>query len=168
MNSLDYILLIPLLWGLVRGFLKGFILQLAGIAALVLGLLGASHFSSFVAAFLEQHWGWKYGHVQLVAFAVLFVAIVIVIFVLARIMEKAVKVTGLSIVNKVAGALLGAAKFFLIMGGVLYLLHAVQNTISIIPPKLEKESVLFDYYIKGIKIVVPAVTKLEKEKLPGV
>ena len=160
MNYLDIILLIPLLWGLVRGFMKGFIIQLAGIAAFLLGVLGAIHFSAFIAGLMERKCGWHYNHTQLVAFAITFLGIVILIFFLAKLMESAVKMAALGVVNKIAGAIFGALKFVLITGTALYLLHSIESRFRLIPEKTQESSLLYKYYMEGIKMAVPAIKML--------
>jgi membrane protein required for colicin V production len=160
MNLLDLFLLIPLVWGLYRGFVKGFIIQLAGIAAFLLGILGAIHFSAFAAGFMEQKLGWHYAHTQLAAFAITFLAIVISIFFLAKLMEKAVKMAALGGLNKIAGALLGALKFVLITGSLLFLISSVENRFRLIPSKTQETSVLYKYYMTGTKTVIPAIKNL--------
>jgi len=160
MNLLDLVLIIPLVWGLYRGFVKGFIIQLAGIAAFLLGVLGAIHFSAFAADFMERKMGWHYAHTQLAAFAITFLAIVILVFFLAKLMEKAVKMAALGIVNKLAGALFGALKFVLITGSFLYLLSSIENRFRLIPGKTQETSVLYKYYMMGIKTAIPAIKNL--------
>jgi len=157
MNVLDIVLLIPLLWGLIRGFVKGFIIQLASIAALLLGLLGAVHFSSFTATFTKKHFGWDFNHSQLVAFAITFIGIVILVFLLGKLMESAVKMAALGIVNKIAGAIFGALKFIFITGALLFLLSIVESRFQLIPTKTQQESALYPYYMMGIKAAVPAI-----------
>lgn len=164
MNFLDWILLIPLLWGLVRGFMKGFIIQLAGIAAFVLGLLGAVHFSTFIATVMEKQFNWHYSHMQLIAFAVLFLGIVVLVFFLAKLMESAVKIAALGLVNKIAGSVFGALKFMLITGGILFLLGRIESHIQLIPSDTQQQSVIYKYYIEGIRTVVPAIKKLSSRQ----
>lgn len=160
MNFLDILLLVPLLWGLYRGFVKGFIIQLAGIAAFILGVLGAMHFSSFVGEFMQKKMGWNYSHTQLIAFAITFLGIVILVFFLAKLMESAVKMAALGVVNKIAGAIFGAIKFLLITGALLFLLSVIEGRFKLIPDKTQTESALYKYYMMGIKTAVPAIKNL--------
>ncbi len=54
MNNLDIILSVILGFGLVRGFLKGFIWELASLVSVVLGIYGAIHFSFYIFDFLKE------------------------------------------------------------------------------------------------------------------
>ena len=161
MTSLDIVLLVPLLWGMIRGFMRGFILQLATIAAYLLGIMGAAHFSAFTADYLNQHWHWNPSHSGIIVFALLFIGIVVAVFFLGRVMSKAVKAGGLGIVDKLVGMLLGGMKFFLITGSILFLLSEASHTFQVIPKQYIESSVLAPYYIKGIKLVLPALKVLK-------
>ena len=68
MNSLDYILFIPLLYGFYRGFTKGLIIELASLLALTLGIYGALHFSSFTFEFLSHYVEIKTVYLQLASY----------------------------------------------------------------------------------------------------
>ena len=76
-------------------------------------------------------------------------------------MSKAVKAGGLGIVDKLVGMLLGGMKFFLITGSILFLLSEASHTFQVIPKQYIESSVLAPYYIKGIKLVLPALKVLK-------
>ena len=54
MNTLDIILSALLLYGLIRGFIKGFFVEVTSLVALAIGLYGAIHFSYFAGDFLKR------------------------------------------------------------------------------------------------------------------
>ena len=54
MNTIDIILAIALGFGFIKGFYKGFIVEVASLGALFLGLLGAVEFSGFIANLLNE------------------------------------------------------------------------------------------------------------------
>ena len=45
MNYLDIIIAIPLVWGIVIGFKKGFVIEIASLIAILAGVYGSIHFS---------------------------------------------------------------------------------------------------------------------------
>jgi membrane protein required for colicin V production len=55
MNVLDYIILAILLLFLIQGVRKGFIISLATLVALVLGIWAAVHFSNYMDKVLTDH-----------------------------------------------------------------------------------------------------------------
>ena len=79
MTILDIILIALLVFGLVRGFFKGLFVEVASLIALVAGVYGAIHFSYFVADLLQAKTEWTEKTINVTAFAITFVIIIIVI-----------------------------------------------------------------------------------------
>jgi membrane protein required for colicin V production len=88
MNTLDIILAALLLFGLVKGFMKGFFVEVTSLVALALGLWGAIHFSYLTADYLKDSVEWSEKTIQIVAFAITFVIIVILISFTGKILTK--------------------------------------------------------------------------------
>ena len=68
MNIIDFIVVIILAYALINGFIKGFILEIAGMIALVLGLIGAFKFSSMLGNYLAVYVAWSPKTIQTVSF----------------------------------------------------------------------------------------------------
>ena len=115
MNSLDYILLIPLLYGLYRGFTKGLIIELASLLALTLGIYGALHFSSFTVEFLSDYVEIKTVYLQLASYGLTFLIIVMVISLTGKILTMLIKLVALGLINRMIGAIFGSIKVLLIL-----------------------------------------------------
>ena len=115
MNSLDYILLIPLLYGLYRGFTKGLIIELASLLALTLGIYGALHFSSFTFEFLSDYVEIKTVYLQLASYGLTFLIIVMVISITGKALTILIKLVALGFINRMMGAIFGSIKVLLIL-----------------------------------------------------
>ena len=115
MNSLDYILLIPLLYGLYRGFTKGLIIELASLLALILGIYGALHFSSFTFEFLSDYVEIKTVYLQLASYGLTFLIIVMVISLTGKALTMLIKLVALGFINRMMGAIFGSIKVLLIL-----------------------------------------------------
>jgi membrane protein required for colicin V production len=48
MNTIDVIVFLFLTYGLIKGLIKGFIVEIAGMIALFIGVLGAFKFSALL------------------------------------------------------------------------------------------------------------------------
>ena len=79
MTVIDIVLGALLLFGLVRGLFKGLFVEVASLLALVLGVYGAIHFSNFAADFLQSRTDWSEKTINITAFAITFVVIVLAI-----------------------------------------------------------------------------------------
>ena len=89
MNVIDIILGIILLFGLIRGVMRGFIIELASLVALIVGVYGAIHFSYFAFDFLQNQFDWDEQYIQLTAFAITFILIVIFVLFISSFNDKA-------------------------------------------------------------------------------
>ena len=115
MNSLDYILFIPLLYGLYRGFTKGLIIELASLLALTLGIYGALHFRSFTFEFLCDYVEIKNVYLELVSYGLTFLIIVMVISLTGKVLTMLIKLVSLGLINRMMGAIFGSIKVLLIL-----------------------------------------------------
>jgi len=153
MSTLDIILAVFLLYFAVKGFLNGFIISIATLAGLVLGFYGASHFSEFTAALLQNDMGLHSSNIKLIAYIVTFVIVVVLIFLLGRFLTGIVKTAGLGIVNRLAGGMLGIAKGLLIASFLFLLISRIDPHGSLLTAEHKRGSVLY----KPVSAVAPAV-----------
>lgn len=153
MNILDIILAALLLFGLVRGFMKGFFVEVAGLAALALGLYGAIHFSHYASSYLENSVSWNEKHIQIASFAITFLVIIILVSLIGKLLTKIADVAALGLFNKFIGGLFGAAKIGLILSVVLVVFSKLNRTIPFLTEEQLNESVLY----KPVKGIVPLI-----------
>lgn len=88
MEVIDIILAIILLYGFVKGIIKGLFVEVASLIALIAGIYGAIHFSFYAKNFLNAYVNWEPKYISLTAFAITFVAIVIAISFAGKILTK--------------------------------------------------------------------------------
>lgn len=155
MSYFDIVLLVPLLWGLYKGFRKGLIIEIASLAALALGILGAVHFSHYTGSYLADYLDLSQKAMKLVAFGLTFILIVIATFAVARLVERLAKMVALGLVNRVLGALFGMMKFLLITGVLIHLTNQLDAKYHFLGPELAKESLLYDPMSKIIPTIYP-------------
>ncbi|PCI06433.1 MAG: colicin V production protein, partial [Flavobacteriaceae bacterium] len=98
MNTIDIILAVLLIFGFVRGIMKGFFVEVASLVSLIAGVYGAIHFSYFVANYLTEHVSWEERYITIVSFAITFAVIVLVIAMLGRIFTKIADFAALGII----------------------------------------------------------------------
>jgi len=143
MNYLDIILAIPLLWAVYRGFTKGLVIEVASLAALILGIWGAIRFSWFTADWLTRQWEWSSPSLPVVSFAITFLAIVMAVHLVARLVDKLVRAVALGPFNRILGVVFGVAKMGFILSIVLVIVNAIDRSARFIPEKDREESVLY-------------------------
>ncbi len=110
MNIFDIIIAALLIFGFVRGVMKGLFVEVASLVALIAGVYGAIHFSYFIGDILNEYVSWSEEYVSLTAFAGTFIVIIIVIAFLGKILTKLADFASLGVINKILGGVFGALK----------------------------------------------------------
>ena len=122
MNYLDLILVGLILYGAVKGFFKGFIIESASLLALLLGVVCALLFSASLGNLLTTYFKDSPIPPAGVIFFGVFIAVIIGVNLLARLITKLLKMAALGFVNRVFGAVFGGLKFALALSAVLLLI----------------------------------------------
>ena len=153
MSIIDIVLGALLLFGLIRGVMKGLFVEVASLVALVLGVFGAIHFSGFAAEFLEAKVEWSEKTINIVAFAITFVIIVLAISLAGKALTKLADFAALGLINKLAGGIFGALKIGLILSVLLIVFSKLNNTL----PFMEKEDLENSVLYKPVKALAPMI-----------
>lgn len=167
MNLLDLIIAIPLLWFGYKGFTKGFIIEAASLAALVAGIYAGFYFSWFIAKYIREWFNTDSQNVPLIAFSVTFLGVVILVFLLARTLDKVIKKAALSLPNRIAGALLSALKVLLILGTIILLMNRYDHEKNVIKSEIREGSLLYGPIEKMTLTIYPMISeKLDFDNIP--
>lgn len=153
MAVIDIVLAALLLFGLVRGFMKGLFVEVASLVALVGGVYGAIHFSNFAASYLESKTEWSEQTINISAFAITFVIIIVVIALAGKALTKLADFASLGILNKLLGGVFGALKIGLILSVVLIVFNKMNDTITFIDEENINDSILY----KPVKSLAPMI-----------
>lgn len=153
MNYIDLAIGIVLTIGLVRGFMKGFIVEVASLLALLLGLYGAYKFSGFVAGYLENRFSWSYEHLKLIAFILTFILIAVAINLLGKALTKVAETVALGIFNKLLGAFFGGLKWLLVLSVCFFVFELFVDKTAFNSSKRVRESRLYPI----VKRIAPAI-----------
>lgn len=153
MNYLDIIFLIPLLFALYRGFKKGIIHMIASLAALVLGIFGAIQLRPFFASFLDSLFDISPDYINIVAFSMAFLVIVLLVHMVAYLVERLIKAVALNFVNRLLGMAFGLLVTAFVISMVLWPLNQINAEKQFIKPERMENSLLF----KPLSAFAPAI-----------
>ncbi len=152
-NWFDVTIGILLLFALIDGYRKGLIMQLVGLATLVL----AAIFGGRVAAVILPHLtGWiniTPEVARVLSFALAFAAIAILLTLVGRILQKFIDVVLLSFVNRLAGMVVAVATMMLFLSILLNLLLLLDRHEKVISPRIRQES----FFYSRVEAVLPAI-----------
>jgi len=153
MSWIDIVILIILGIAVVRGFIDGFVKEVAALAALVLGIWGAIKFSTFTAGKLYEWFDMSGQYVGIIAFLITFGVIVVIIHFVGILADKVVDSVSLGFLNKILGMLFGLIKNVLILSVVFCVLNAIDAR----RPFINKEKMAKSKLYNPISDIVPAV-----------
>lgn len=162
MSYLDIFIIIPLLWGLYRGFTKGFIIELATLISLCLGILGAVKLSDFVSDYCVTNFGWTSEYLPQISFVITFVIIVVMVYLIAKAIEQFVRLAALGVLNRIFGSVFGVFKFAVAMSCLIYVINTMRTSEKIFPAEQKEKSLLYKPVASIAITVIPA---FEKSKL---
>lgn len=144
MSTIDIVLGILLIFGLVRGIWRGLIIEAASLLAVVLGIYGAIHFSFYAADLLTQNFDWSKQTIKMTAFALTLIVIMLGVMLLGKLLTKVAKMAALGLFNRLFGGVFGLLKYAIISGACLMFLSKTNQTINWIPEAALKSSVLYE------------------------
>ena len=155
MNLLDLLLLIPVVWLCIRGFSKGFIIELASLIGMVLGILAAWYFSGYVIDFLKGYFTLTEQVLRIIAYVVIFLAVMLVVYLIGKAIEKVAEVVMLGWLNKLLGAIFGMAKGIVLVGIILFIFEKADPNNKVIKPHVKEKSMFYQPVMKLVHFVVP-------------
>ena len=139
---IDIIGIIILILSFFRGYRKGIVVALCSLLGVLLGMLAALKLSASLGAFLMEK-GWvTSAWAQIIAYVVLFIGVVILVRLLAKLVEGALKAAMLGLVNRLIGGLLYACIGAIVWSSVLW----IANRAHLISPETLAVSHTYDYF----------------------
>jgi len=159
MNVFDIVITVFLLFGFVRGLMKGLFIEVASLVALIGGVWGSIHFSYFIGDYLEESVSWSEKQVSLVAFAITFVIIIVVVSMLGKFLTKMADLAALGFVNKALGGVFGLIKIGLVLSVIFIFFHRMNGTISFVDKETLDNSILYSPVKSIAPTIFPSIIK---------
>ena len=143
MATLDIILLICFLPGIIRGISKGFLEQALALVGIVLSVWAAFHFSGLVATWIKPYVDFSETTVNVIAFALILVAMSLVVLLIAKLLTKVVELAMLGWVDKLLGLVLALAVNALVIGVFIVLFDTVNLKFNLVKPETLDASIVY-------------------------
>lgn len=163
MSVIDIILGALLIFGIIRGFMKGLFVEIASLAALVAGVYGAIHFSHYASDKLGDLVDWSEKYVNVAAFAITFFIIVLLVSLAGKAFTKLADFAALGILNKILGAAFGVLKIGFILSVVLIIFSHTNRNIEFVSQDKLNNSVLYSPVKELATLIFPNIIKQEEE-----
>jgi membrane protein required for colicin V production len=153
MNYLDIVIIIILILSALSGYRKGFIVGVASLAALILGIYVALFFSDVMVGLLADLFSIDSKYLPIFAFILTFVLVVVAVVYIGKAVEKLIDILLLGFLNKLAGAVFGVLKGALIMSLVIWILNYFDADQKLISQQSRNNSSFFNH----IESIAPSI-----------
>lgn len=148
MNTFDAIITFILLFGFVKGFMKGLFIEVTSLIALIAGIYGTIHFSYFLENYIKEHTNFDEKYISLIGFAGTFIIILVVISLTGKLLTKMADEVSLGLLNKILGGIFGVLKFGCILSFAFYLFEKANEIIPFVEKDTLNKSILYGYLNK--------------------
>lgn len=123
MNPFDILIFVILTYGVIRGIFRGLVRELASILGVLGGFYAAYTYYPQMAKLISP-WITNTAYLNIVSYMILFMAVVIVVGILAVVIKYLLNIVYLGWVDRVSGALFGGVKAALIISVLFIVLTA--------------------------------------------
>jgi membrane protein required for colicin V production len=160
MNWFDITIGIFLLLAFINGYRKGLIMQLIGLAGILLAIIFGGKFASVILPHLDRTFDWSPQVLHVLSYALAFVAIALVASLAGQIIERIINIIFLSFFNRILGGVTGVAIAMIVFSLLLNLLLVFDKDEQIIGARIRNNS----FFFERIEAVVPTIAPyLNKE-----
>ncbi|HWC54778.1 MAG TPA: CvpA family protein, partial [Chitinophagaceae bacterium] len=123
---LDIIFALVVIIAMIRGYQRGLIVGIFSFVALIVGLAAAIKLSTVVAGYIGKSVKISEQWLPLIAFALVFLVVVLLVHLAARIIEKSVQIAMLGWLNRLGGMLFYIALYVTIFSVVLFYMEQMK------------------------------------------
>lgn len=156
---MDLIIGIVLVIGLYNGIKNGLFVEIASITSFILGVFLAIKFSYLVKGILEGLVDWNPQTIQVSAFVMTLILVVIGVHLLAKIFTKIADFAFLGWANKLSGGIFSVLKTALLIGIVLNLVQKINIDNQLISREKQEKSIFYRPILNTTAFMMPMLTK---------
>ena len=159
---LDIIILVIVAASAIWGIVKGFVRQIASIAALLLGLWCAFKFTAPISAEIKEFLSLEIAQnvMHVIIFAAIFLLVMIASHFISKGIESILKLSMLGWLNRLLGFLFGAIKATILLSVIAYIVNYANNLLQIIPQAIFSESQTYTFLLNFQQKIFPFLEKI--------
>ena len=143
MATLDIILLICFIPGIIRGISKGFLEQALSLVGIVLSVWAAFKFSALVCDWLKPYLSLSETTLNVVAFALILVAVCLVVLIVAKLLTKVLEMSMLGWLDKILGLVFALVVNGLLLGVFVILFDTLNLKFGFVKPEVLDGSIVY-------------------------
>ena len=143
MATLDIILLLCFIPGIIRGISKGFLEQALSLVGIVLSVWAAFKFSALVCDWLKPYLSLSETTLNVVAFALILVAVCLVVLIVAKLLTKVLEMSMLGWLDKILGLVFALVVNGLLLGVFVILFDTLNLKFGFVKPEVLDGSIVY-------------------------
>jgi membrane protein required for colicin V production len=152
LNYLDIFIVSILIFGFFRGFIKGLIMELSSLLAIILGTYGSLKFSDFTFQLLSKNFSDQIenineSYLKIASFAFTFLVIIVLVSIIGKVLTKVVKMIALGLINKVFGGVFGSIKYLLLLSFCFVFFQNLNSTLFLVDESFFESTLFYKYII---------------------
>ena len=158
MSFIDIVFAVLLGFAVYKGLKNGLFVEVASLLALVAGIYLAIKFSSLVGAIFTRivpSWNPKY--IEITAFIITFLLVVIGIHLSAKILTKLADFAFLGWINKIAGVIFSLLKTILALSVVLFIFEKININNMLLSKETQENSIFYNPIQNISKAIYPTI-----------
>ena len=117
---IDILFLVIMVMAVFKGFSRGLIVALFSVLAFIVGIAAAIKLSAVVANYLKENISLSNQWLPIISFAAVFILVVILVRLGAKLVEKTFQIAMLGWVNRIGGILLFVALYTVLFSVILF------------------------------------------------
>lgn len=144
MSFIDIIFAVLLCIALYKGIKNGLFVELASLVALIVGIFVAIKFSYLIKGILETKVSWEPKYIEITAFALTFLIVVVAIHLSAKLLTKIADFAYLGWLNKLAGAVFSCLKTILALSVVILVFEKINLNNMLVKQETLDDSIFYN------------------------
>ncbi|WP_309608297.1 CvpA family protein [Flavobacterium sp.] len=159
MSFLDIVLGVMLVFALYKGIKNGLFVELASLISLILGIYMAIKFSYLVKNILIDSVSWSSKYIEVIAFALTFLIVVVGIHLLAKFFTGIADFAYLGWLNKLGGAAFSVLKTILMLSIIFNIFQKINVNNFIVKQETLDKSMFYNPIQEVSKFIYPSLEK---------
>lgn len=159
MSFFDIIVAVLLGYSLYKGIKNGLFVEVASFISLLLGIYLAIKFSSLMSEMISKHVSWNPTNIQITAFILVFILVVIGVYFLAKILTGIADFAMLGWMNKLGGGFFRVLKTILILSIFIALFEKINFNNTFVKKETLDTTIFYNPVKKVASFVYPSIEK---------
>lgn len=162
MNTLDIVILLLFIPGIVRGISKGFLEQIISLAGIVASVWLAYKFSTLVAGYIKNYLSVSDGVLNVISYVLIIIITLLLVIIVAKIATKVADMASLGWLNRLMGVVFSILTSAVIIGLLVIIFDTINQRFQLVTSPVLQDSVLYGHLRDLGDMVFPYLKQLPK------